>query len=299
MMPGTVAKRSRKSGVAPGNGPGGRRLEPGECVPLTSKQSERLASLYETYGNRLVRYACSRLMRTGRSNGEAWALGEDIVQSMWLQVGRTDTKGLLGDETWPEEKVRQVLFARVKRAMSDHFNVLRASERPVDWSDPATCNMLCPLLPSGCAWVDLPPYLAKMVSALPEREREALLLKLDGTPHRIMGERMGCSESTADRLAKTALLLLQIDNPELSGPPASVESLPQWEQRALAERSTAQREVLLRLDETARQALLLNDKLPTREIAQRLGVARERVMGATMCAPVLRALDAKDMAVAA
>ncbi|MGW8327955.1 sigma factor-like helix-turn-helix DNA-binding protein [Streptomyces sp. NPDC055897] len=246
-----------------------------------------------------MRYACSRLMRTGRSNGEAWSLGEDIVQSMWLQLGRTDATGLLGDESWPEEQVRKVLFARVKRAMSDHFNVLRASERPVDWSDPATCKTLCPLLPSGCAWVELPPYLTKMVSALPEREREALLLKLDGTPHRLMGERMGCSESTADRLAKTALLLLQIDNPELSGLPVPEESLPVWEQRALAERSAAQREVLLRLDETARQALLLSAELPTREIARRLGVARERVMGATMCAPVLRALDTKDMEQAA
>ncbi|MEU2869488.1 sigma-70 family RNA polymerase sigma factor [Streptomyces olivoreticuli] len=268
-------------------------------MALTLEQSERLAALYETYGSRLVRYAYSRLARTGRGSGEAWALSEDIVQSMWLNLARSDARALLGDQPWPEDQVRKVLYARVKREIAEHFKLLRSSEQPVDWSDRSTCNKLCPLLPSGCAWVDLPLYLAAMVVALPEREREALLLKLDGMPHKLMGERLGCSASTADRLAKTAVLLLQIDNPELSAPPVALESLPSWEQRALTKRSAAQREVLLRLDETARQALLLNDELPTREIARRLGVSRERVMGAAMCAPVLRALDARDMEQAA
>ncbi|MES9554642.1 MULTISPECIES: sigma factor-like helix-turn-helix DNA-binding protein [unclassified Streptomyces] len=298
-MPGTVAKRrNRSSGTATGNGPGGRRLESGEIIPLTAEQSDQLAVLFEAYGDRLVRYAYSRLCRTRMGNGEAWALAEDAVQSMWVRVARSGASDVLGHPEWSETQTRKVLFVRVKREIAEHFALLRSSETAVDWTEPATCNVLCPLMPSQCAWADLPDYLARMVAALPEREREALLLKLDGTPHKVMGERLKCSESTADRLAKTAILLLQIDNPELSHPPVAMESLPEWEQHALTALSAARREVLLRLDDVARSALLLNGEVPTRDIAKRLGVSRERV-GAAVCAPVLRALGAEDMEQAA
>ncbi|MEU6825600.1 sigma factor-like helix-turn-helix DNA-binding protein [Streptomyces atriruber] len=300
-MPGTVAeRRNRKSGTATGNGPGGRRLESGEVVRLTAKQTDRLAALFEAHGNRLVRYAYSRLAGTRMGNGEAWALAEDVVQSMWVRVGRNGTSDVLGHPEWSETETRKVLFVRVRREIADHFKLLRSSETVVDWTDQGTCNVLCPLLPSQCAWVDLPPYLAKMVAALPQREREALLLKLDGMPHVQMGDRLGCSPSTADRLAKTAVLMLQIDNPELSADPVALESLPQWEQQALAERSTAQREALLRLEEGPRQTLLLKHQgLSDHEIAKRLGARRDRVAEASLCAPVLSALTAGDMGQAA
>ncbi|MEW1635055.1 sigma factor-like helix-turn-helix DNA-binding protein [Streptomyces sp. NPDC093801] len=269
-------------------------------MPLTAVQSQRLAALYEAHGTRLVRYAYSRLSRTGRGNGEAWALAEDITQSMWVQVARSGARDLLSDQSWSEDSALKVLFARVKREISEHFKLLRSSEAPVDWSDPITCKTLCPLLPGQCAWAELPDYLAKMVAALPEREREALLLKLDGTPHKLMGERLECSESTADRLAKTAILMLQIDNPELSADPVALESLPEWEQAALAELSAAQRHALLRLDEGPRQALLLKSQgLSDHAIAKRLGVRRDRVAEASLCAPVLSALTAQDMEQAA
>ncbi|MEV7675821.1 sigma factor-like helix-turn-helix DNA-binding protein [Streptomyces sp. NPDC088752] len=270
-------------------------------VPLTAAQSQRLASLFETHGDRLMRYAYSRLSRTGRSNGEAWALAEDLTQSMWVQAARSGARDLLNeDEQWTEDAERKVLFARVKREMSEHFKLMRSSEAPVDWSDPVTCNTLCPLLSGQCAWAELPDYLARMVAALPQREREALLLKLDGTPHKLMGERLGCSESTADRLAKTAILMLQIDNPELSFDPVALESLPEWEQQALSELSAAQREALLRLDEGPRQTLLLKSQgLSDHAIAKRLGVRRDRVAEASLCAPVLSALTAADMEQAA
>ncbi|WP_329100578.1 sigma-70 family RNA polymerase sigma factor [Streptomyces sp. NBC_01439] len=270
-------------------------MENGEIIPLTAEQSDRLAVLFDAYGDRLVRFAYSRLCGTRMGNGEAWALAEDVVQSMWVRVARSGATDVLGHPEWSETEIRKVLFVRVKREIAEHFALMRSSETVVDWTEPATCNTLCPLLPNQCAWVDLPDYLARMVAALPEREREALLLKLDGMPHTAMGERLGCSASTADRLAKTAILLLQIDNPELSCSPVDMESLPEWEQRALAARSAAQREVLLRLDDVARGALLLSPEVPTRDIAKRLGVSRERVMGATVCAPVLRALGAADM----
>ncbi|MFJ2005978.1 sigma factor-like helix-turn-helix DNA-binding protein [Streptomyces chartreusis] len=266
-------------------------------MPLAAEQSERLAALYETHGARLMRYAYSQLSRRGRGNGEAWALAEDITQNMWVQVARSGASDVLGSEQeWSEDYTLKVLFARVKRQISEHFKLLRSSEAPVDWSDADTCNTLCPLLPAQCAWAELPDYLAKMVAALPEREREALLLRLDGTPHVQMGDRLGCSPSTADRLAKTAILMLQIDNPELSADPVALESLPEWEQRALAELSTAQREALLRLDDGPRQTLLLKVQgLSDHAIAKRLGVRRDRVAEASLCAPVLSALTAEDM----
>ncbi|MCX5246980.1 hypothetical protein OG895_17370 [Streptomyces sp. NBC_00201] len=270
-------------------------------MPLTAEQSERLAVLFETHGARLMRYAYSQLSRNGRGNGEAWALAEDITQSMWVRVARSGATDVLGSEQqWTEDYTLKVLFIRVKREISEYFKLMRSAEAPVDWSDPATCNTLCPLLPGQCAWADLPDYLAKMVAALPEREREALLLKLDGTPHVQMGDRLGCSPSTADRLAKTALLMLQIDNPELSADPVALESLPEWEQRAMAKLSAAQREALLRLDDGPRQTLLLKSQgLSDHQIAKRLGIRRDRVAEASLCEPVLSALTAEDMEQAA
>ncbi|MBC3988736.1 hypothetical protein H8N00_07510 [Streptomyces sp. AC563] len=298
MMPGTAAKRrSRKSGTATGNGPGGRRLENHEIVPLTAEQAERLDALYRTHAKRLMSYAYGKLSRTGRSNGEAWTLAEDLTQNMWVRIARSGEGDVLGSEReWTEDYTLKVLFNRVKREMSEHFNLLRSSEAPVDWSDPLTCDKLCPLMPSGCAWAELPEHLAKMVAKLPDAEREALLLRLDGTPNRVMGERLGCSESTAARRAKTALLLLQIDNPELSGPKVAIESLPGWEQRALSELTPAQRECLLRLDPGPRQTLLLKHQgLTDKAIAERLGVRRDKVAEASLCAPMLRSLSAEDM----
>ncbi|MFE9384402.1 sigma factor-like helix-turn-helix DNA-binding protein [Streptomyces sp. NPDC007025] len=256
--------------------------------------------LYEKFGGRLVRYAYSRLARTGRPAGEAWVLAEDIVQSMWLSVARYGAADLLREEPWEEDEALHLLFIRVKRAMSEHFKVMRSSEEPVDWQDPVTCNTLCPLMPSGCVLAELPDYLTKLVARLPQREREALMLRLDGIPFVQMGERLGCSTSTADRLTKTAVLLLQIDNPELSGPMTALESLPEWEQCALADVSDAKRQVLLRMPPEDRQTILLKDQgLDNRTIAKRLGIDRGRVGAAAQCTPVLNALPNADVAVAA
>lgn len=298
-MPGTKTERRAERGAARGNGPDGRRLQSGEILPLTAEQSERLASLFEEYGARLVRYAYSKLARFGRGRDAAWLLAEDIVQAMWVRLARSD-RDLLSGEPLPEDELRPRLFVRVKHEISAHFQLYSASEMPVDWQDRATCNWLCPLMPSGCALAELPAYLAQMVDALPERERAALLLRLDGTPMRVVGERLECGEATARRLVETAVLLIQIDNPQLSGPAVALESLAAWEQRALAKLTEAKRAALLRMDETARRSLLLlSTGMSLDEVAARLGVPVQPVMNAGRCLSVLRSTGGWDGSVEA
>ncbi|MGW2368263.1 sigma factor-like helix-turn-helix DNA-binding protein [Streptomyces sp. NPDC001667] len=303
-MPGTTVERvSEQAKVAPtGNGPGGRKLRPGEIVPLTAAQSERLATLYAEYGSRLVGFAVWKLRNRGLLFAEARSLAEDIAQETWVLVARSRTDDLLGAEPLSESFIRGSLFAEVKSLIHQHYRRQMTGESPVDWTDPIVCNTLCPVLPGGCARAVLPAYLDVMVSALPERERAALLLRLEGLNMRIVAEHLGCSYPTANRLVETALLLLQIDNPELSGEPTPVASLVSWERRELARMSAAQQEVLLRMDETARQALLLHvgQGLNITEVARRLGVSRYQVLPVLgACASALRSLPVGELAVAA
>lgn len=270
MMPGVVKDRVAK-----------RRN--GEIVPLTAEQSDRLASLYEECGARLVRYALSLLTRYGRKGAGARALAEDIAQSMWVQVAREGARGPLGEDESPVG----LLFYRVRVETLGYVSGRAASEIPVDLEDPVACRGLCPLLPSGCALVELPDYLSKMVDALPEQERAALLLMLDGLTPRSMAEHLGCGDSTAVRLADAAVLLLQIDNPELSSrEPVTLESLPKWEQRALLELGPERRAALLRLESVPRQAMLLKHQgAANREIRERLDLSYDAVLTLVRCVP--------------
>ncbi|MEV8308968.1 GntR family transcriptional regulator [Streptomyces flavidovirens] len=234
------------------------------------------------------------MTRNGRSYGTAWSLAEDIAQSVWVTVARTGAKDVLREEPMDEQEALWVLLARAKQEIGAHFALARSTEQPVDWSDPATCNKLCPLMPSGCALMELPAYLAAMVATLPEAEREALLLKLDGLHPNLMAEHLECSDSTAARLVEAAVLMLRIDNPRLSGPAVAPECLEVWEQQALAELSEAKREALLRLDAEARQVLLLRAQgLSVHEIVKRLGISWDRAAGAARCVSVLRPATGK------
>nr|WP_251076658.1 GntR family transcriptional regulator [Streptomyces benahoarensis] len=272
-MPGTVAERTTS------------RRRVGEIVPLTAEQSDRLATLYEEYGRRLVGYAYSQLQGRGHIGSGAWKLAEDVTQEMWVQLARDGGRcPLLGDES--EEYGAGLLFHRVKQAISHHFHLFSSDETSMDFDDPVICNWLCPLMPGQCALVELPAYLAKMVDALPEQERAALLLMLDGLDPRSMAEQLGCGDTTAVRLANAAVLMLQIDNPELTREPVAPESLPEWEQRALSELTAERRAALLRLEPVARQALLLKHQgLGRREIVKRLGLTYDTVGALFRCAP--------------
>ncbi|MEU8616296.1 GntR family transcriptional regulator [Streptomyces sp. NPDC048623] len=272
-----------------GNGPCGRRLKQGEDIPLTPAQSARLAELYEAHSDSVRRYAFSRLRSDGRVMGGAWALAEDITQNVWLGIARTIAKDVLGDEATDVEAARGLLFFRVKQEIGRYFHVSRNTERVVDWTDPVTCNIYCPLMPSGCALMELPGYLADMVAGLPEAEREALLLKLDGLHPSLMAEHLECSDATAARLVDAAVLLLKLDNPSLCGPAALQGDLDEWERAALAELSDVKREALLRLDADSRRILLLKAQgLNVHEIAKRLGVTWDKAAGAARCVSVLR-----------
>lgn len=302
-MPGAIAKRSAKA-PSGGNGPGGRKLERGEIVPLTSKQAERLSELYAGWGGgRLELYATRKLMNFGLTRSRASQLAEDLVQDVWVAVARETTKPLMTAETLSEDEQRILLFGRVKTEIHQYFRRGSTAEYAMDFTDPVTCNLVCPMLPSGCArTVALPAYLNTMVAALPEREREALLLRLEGMNMRLVAEHLGVSYPTANRLVETALLLLQIDNPQLSADPVPIESLPRWERDELAHMSAAQRAALLRMDATSRQALLLHvgQGLNITDVARRLNVPRYQVLPVLgACATALRALTADDMEQAA
>ncbi|MFD5517125.1 GntR family transcriptional regulator [Streptomyces sp. NPDC127066] len=279
-MPGTIAEGTISR----------RKMRVGEIAPLTAEQSARLASLYEQYGPRLVRYACSLLNRRGLIGGGAWALAEDITQSMWVQVARDGARNPLFDEAaLTQDSPAGLLFYLVKQHVIQHFGGKAAGDIPVDFNDPITCKRLCGLLPSGCALIELPGYLAKMVDALPEQEREALLLMLDGLDPRSMAEHLGCGDTTAVRLADAAVLMLQIDNPELSREPVALESLPKWERETLATLSPERRAALLRLEPVTRHALLLRHQgVSKREIGQRLELSYDVVASMVRCAPAAR-----------
>jgi hypothetical protein len=251
-------------------------------VPLTPEQSARLGSLYETYGRRLVGYAYSQLTRRSKSGADAYTLAQDIAQSVWESVARSGGD-LVGDEPLTEDETRARLFGRVKHQVGWHFGNARSNETPVDFADQVTCNRLCPLMPSNCALIEIPAYLAKMVDVLPEQERAALLLRLDGMDPRTMAEHLGCGDTTATHLADAAVLLLQIDNPELSREPVELASLPVWEQKALAEFDPARRESL-RLEAPTRQAIVLKHQgVGKREIRERLGLKHDHVAAVARC----------------
>ncbi|MCC9688150.1 GntR family transcriptional regulator [Streptomyces althioticus] len=277
-MPGTITERTASQ----------RKTRVGEIVPLTAEQSDLLASLYEEYGSRLVRYAYSQLRKWDRVGGDVWTLAEDIAQGTWVQVAREGARGPLGEAS--VENMGGLLFYRVRQEISRHFKLYSTGEKVVDFADPVTCNWLCPMMPSGCSLVELPAYLAAMVEALPEQERAALLLMLDGLDPRSMAEHLGCGDTAAVLRARAAVLRLQIDNPELSREPVALASLPEWERRALSELSPARREALLRLESSERQALLLKEQgLSKREISERLGLSHDAVAAVIRCVSTPRA----------
>ncbi|QES19829.1 hypothetical protein DEJ46_12550 [Streptomyces venezuelae] len=221
-------------------------------------------------------------------------MAEDIAQNVWLSMARSGASGYLDSESDDIDAARGLLFYRVKNEVAAYLNVSRNTERVVDWSDQATCNVYCQLAVEQCALVELPGYLADMVAGLPEAERAALLLKLDGLHPSLMAEHLECSDATAARLVDAAVLLLKLDNPNLCGPAALEGDLAQWEREALAELGDVKREALLRLDPESRRILLLKAQgLTVHEIAKRLGVTWDKAAGAARCVSVLRPSSGK------
>lgn len=291
-MPGTITGRVSEQGTRQGNGPGGRRLRQGEDIPLTPEQSQRLAALYERHGAHLVGYARRKLINYGFNFAAAETLAEDIAQNAWLEVSRTGAKDLLLPEPLSESETRFILYARVKSQLGKYFKRSSSHERPTDFSDPITCYVLAPAVEDQqqCPLADPSDELLRLVADLPEREREALLLRLDGCPKLIVGERLGCSLTTGSRLVETALLRLQMCHPEVAPEPVALESLPGWQREALATLDDAQRGALLRIDDFSRQVLLLHlsEGLDANAIAARLGVDRMAVRSAYGCLTSLK-----------
>ncbi|GAA3478476.1 GntR family transcriptional regulator [Streptomyces yanii] len=141
-----------------------------------------------------------------------------------------------------------------------------------------------------CPLADPSEELLPLLADLPEREREALLLRLDGCPNLVLGERLGCSMTTGRRLVDAALMRLQMRHPEMAREPVRLESLPAWQREALATLDNTRREALLRIDDLPRQVLLLHlsEGLDSKQIAARLEVDRNLIMGMYSCATSLR-----------
>ncbi|MFF0131555.1 sigma factor-like helix-turn-helix DNA-binding protein [Streptomyces mirabilis] len=259
-------------------------------MPLTAEQSQRLAALYERYGAQLVSYARRKLVGYGFNSAAAETLAEDIAQNAWIEVARTGAKDLLRPEPLSNSETRIILYARVKTQLGKYFKRSSSYERPMDFSDPVTSYDLCPLMKEQCPLVEPSEDLLRLLAELPEREREALLLRLDGCPKLIVGERLGCTLTTGRRLVDTALLRLQLCHPEMAREPVALASLPDWQREALAALDDTRREALLRIDDLPRQVLLLHlsEGLDSHAIASRLGVDRMAIMGMYTCAASLK-----------
>ncbi|WP_143663890.1 sigma-70 family RNA polymerase sigma factor [Streptomyces sp. rh34] len=282
-------QRRLRGAAIPGNGPGGRRLGRNEDIRMSAEASARMGELCEEYGEGLVHYARRKLLNRGVPAGTAAHLAEEIAQEAWVEVARTGAKDLLAPdaaERYTADETRYMLWGRVKTRIQAHFKRSSSHESPVDWEDPATRVRLCPALEDElarrCQLGTLPGYLAPMVAALPEPEREALLARAYGVPQERTEEllrQVGARGKPATLVARAVLLLLR-DNPELSGPRATRASLPEWQRDALGHVSRAQREVLLRLDDFRRHVLLLHlvEGLNGTRIAERLDVPHSRVL---------------------
>ncbi|MET7731169.1 GntR family transcriptional regulator [Streptomyces sp. NPDC005402] len=287
-----MAERRAERGTRQGNGPGGRRLRQGEDIPLTAEQARRLSALYERYSADLVRYAKSKLVGYRFSAARAQTLAEDIAQNVWVEVARTGAKDLLAPEPLSESDTQAFLFVRVQNQLGKHFKRSSSHERPMDFDDPITAYVLAPMVeeqqevplaePSG--------ELLRMVADLPDREREALLLQLDGCNKSVVADRLGCSLRTGDRLAETALLRLQLCHPEMPHEPITLESLPVWQREALATLDDTRCEALLRIGDLPRQVLLLHlvEGLDSNQVAARLGVDRIVILGMYSAATSLK-----------
>ena len=282
-------QRRLRGAAIPGNGPGGRRLGRNEDVRMSAEASARMGVLYAEYGDRLVHYARRKLLNRGVPVGTAAHLAEEIAQEAWVEVARTGAKDLLAPdaaERYTADETRYMLWGRVKTRILAHYKRSSSYEKPVDWDDATTCLSLCPLLEDElarrCQLGTLSGYLAPMVAALPEPEREALLARAYGVPQDQTVEllrEIGVRVKPETLVARAVVLLLR-DNPELSGPRATRASLPEWQRDALGHVSRAQREVLLRLDDWRRHVLLLHlvEGLSGARIAERLDVPRARVL---------------------
>ncbi|CAK7279218.1 hypothetical protein [Streptomyces misionensis] len=272
-----------------GNGPGGRRLGRGEDVPLSAEASVRLGELYAEYGDGLVHYARRKLMNRGCPAGVAVHLAEEIAQEAWVEIARTGAKDLLAPdagERYSADETRWMLWRRVKDRILAHYKRSASYETAVDWDDKQTCAVLCPLLEEAlserCRLGALTGPMAQMVAALPEAEREALLTLAYAVPVDRARELLAETGAVGklEKLVARAVLLLLIDNPELSGPRTPMHELEDWERAALHRVSWAQRQLLLRLDDFPRRALLLHlvDGLTGPQISERLGIPRGRVL---------------------
>ncbi|MFE5141007.1 sigma factor-like helix-turn-helix DNA-binding protein [Streptomyces fagopyri] len=269
-------------------------------IPLTAEQSERLGELFAQYNEVLVPYARRKLMTwRGLSLSQASSLAEDIAQETWVKVARTGAADVLLPGL-TRDAILPMLYVRLQSRIIAHFQLARSTEAPVDWEDPLTRKTLCPLVPEQCAMAELPAYVRQMLAKLPDSEREALTLALDGLPNEPIGEHLGCALSSAYRLVASAVLMLKMANPSLAGPAVDAQSLPPWQREALDRMDEVRRTVLLRLDDDVRSVLLLLAQGVTcTQAAERTGLPVGQVKVVSRCLSHLRGLTASDLEQAA
>nr|WP_181391951.1 hypothetical protein [Streptomyces rochei] len=241
-------RRSRRVPGLRGTGPGGRRLEQGEDIPLERAEAERLAVLFAAHGGRVLRAIEGRLYRQGVDWGQAQELAEDLAAGMWLQVARKERAGLLsGGMTDEQERIRLYLLA--KQAVGKYWQVKSAGhrERATDFAAPEWRALEAGPLVSVAP--ELPQRCREFLARLPHRMRQALVEHCYGVSSEGVADRLGVSLSSAKRIVAQAAEALRADHQEQQartevGAP-DLSALPQPLRERLASLSAVEQDMLL------------------------------------------------------
>lgn len=230
-----------------GNGPGGRRLNHGEIVPLSAGESARMGELYARHCEWMRRMAWNRLTRNGVTVGEAWALADDLAMNAWMRVARK-RQGLLTEEL-DELTERRYLATAVKSAIGDHYALRRSHETPHDFAAPEYEDVMAPpMIQPGQE--ELSPRCRELLADLSPELREVMVELCYGLSQRAMADLLGINIAVVNRLVKRAVATLRGDDPDEKPepdrtPPVALESLPEEQREALAELTEHARMVLL------------------------------------------------------
>ncbi|MGW2545939.1 RNA polymerase sigma factor, partial [Kitasatospora sp. NPDC001574] len=149
----------------------------------TSEPVDRLDALFRLHGRRLVGFI------TGLVNDSDRPLAEDLAQEVWIQAGRA-VHGL----RLPDERAFSWLAVVARHTVGQHYRRKGSHEIAMDWSDPVAVRSLDANTAPADEPADLPGLYRPIIEALPDEQRTALMLRLDGLSYRAAAARTGLSD---------------------------------------------------------------------------------------------------------